>query len=297
MGRLTRPRAEQAPEELRSSAEWTSKIATFFSDSSAYWDDVYSSHTVKAHVYRNRMAVAAEWATAATGPGAVAADIGTGAGHFAVFLARRGVRVAAIDASEAMIARVAENASEAGVGDLVVPIVSDAQRLELGSATCDLVAAIGLLSWVEHPELALAEMARVTRPGGQVIVTMDNAWSLSRWLDPGWHVSVRRFIHRIRQITVKHRVAELPVQLPVPMALGEFRNLLCSAGLEPVKFQSVGFGPFTFLGRTVLTNRIGLRIDQVLQRLADHLVPWLRHFAIFHVAVAVKRPESGAASP
>jgi len=50
-------------------------------------------------------------------------------------------------------------------------------------------------------------------------------------------MSVRRFIHRIRQITAKHGAVELPVQLPVPMALGEFRSLLCSAGLEPVKLQ------------------------------------------------------------
>ncbi len=159
MGLVSRTRGSHRPRELQSPNEWTRKVATYFSDSSAYWDDVYASHDVKAQVYRKRMAVVGQFATI-VGPGAVAADIGTGAGHFAVLLAEREVRVAAIDASEAMLGRVAQNASRAGVAELVVPMTSDAQRLELASATCDLVVAIGLLSWVKHPELALAGSTR-----------------------------------------------------------------------------------------------------------------------------------------
>lgn len=287
MGLASRAHVDQGRREPASPGEWTRKIATYFSDSSGYWDDVYSSHTVKAQVYRNRMAVVAQWATMA-GPGDAAADIGTGAGHLAVLLAERGVRVAAIDASEVMLARVAQNAARAGVADLVVPMTSDAQRLELASATCDLVVAIGLLSWVERPELALAEMVRVTKPGGHVIVTMDNASSLARWLDPGWHVSVRGFIYKIKRLIARHPQGELPVQLPAPMRRGEFTKLLDTAGLGSLEVDAVGFGPFTFLGRPVLPNRIGLRVDRLLQRLADDDRLWLKRTAIFHVALAVK---------
>jgi ubiquinone/menaquinone biosynthesis C-methylase UbiE len=287
MGLVSRQRGDQGHRDLQSPDEWTRKVATYFSDSSAYWDDVYSSHTVKAQVYRNRMAVVGQWATM-VGPGSVAAEVGTGAGHFAVFLAQGGVRVAAIDASEVMLARAAQNALRAGVADLVTPINCDAQRLEVASATCDLVVAIGLLSWVKHPELALAEMVRITKPGGRVIVTMDNSLSLARWLDPGWHVSVRGLIHRIRRLIAGNPVEDLPVQLPAPMTRSEFNRLLDTAGLEQLKFEAIGFGPFTFLGRTVLPNTIGLRVDRLLQRLADDNVPWLKRAAIFHVALAVK---------
>lgn len=292
---VSRTRGDQGRPELQSPDEWTRKIATYFNDSSAYWDDVYSSQTVRAQVYRNRMAVVGQWATMA-GPGVAAADIGTGAGHFAVLLAERGVRVAAIDASEAMLARVAQNASRAGVADLVVPMTSDAQRLKLASATCDLVVALGLLSWVEQPELALAEMVRITKPGGHVIVTMDNASSLARWPDPGWHVSVRGFIYKIRRLVAGHPVEELPVQLPARMTWSEFNRLLETAGLEPLKFEGVGFGPFTFLGRTILPNPIGLRVDRLLQRLANDSWPWLKRASIFHIALAAKPTAHDAAS-
>lgn len=75
-----------------------------------------------AQVYRNHTAVATRWAAMVAGTGATAADVGTGAGHLAVALAERGIRVAAIDASEAMRASVAQNASTAGVADLVTPM-------------------------------------------------------------------------------------------------------------------------------------------------------------------------------
>jgi SAM-dependent methyltransferase len=284
------------PPAMLETDDWTRKVATYFSDSSEYWDRVYSSRTVKAQVYRNRMAVILRWATMVAGPGATAADVGAGAGHFAVALAERGIRVAAIDASEAMLASTAQNASRAGVADLVVPMTSDAQRLELASATCDVVAAIGLLSWVKQPELALAEMVRITKPGGHVIVTMDNALCLARGLDPGWHASARGFIHRIRRLVSPHSVEAPPVVWPTAMTLSDFDSLLRGAGLDPLEFEGVGFGPFTFLGRNVLSNRVGLRVDRLLQRHADHKLPLLQHAAVFHIALAIKPTEEGAAS-
>lgn len=280
--------ASARPGAIPEAGEWTGEIASFFSNSSEYWDDVYSSSKVKAQVYRNRMAVAARWAAMVAGPGATAADVGTGAGHLAVALAKRGVRVAAIDASEAMVAQVAQNASRAGVAGLVDPMTSDAQRLELGSATCDVVVALGLLPWVEQPELALSEMARITKPGGHVIVTMDNALSLTRGLDPVWHASARGFIETTRHLVLGPPAEEPPVYWPSATTLSRFNQLLRTAGLNPLEFSGVGFGPFTFLGRSVLPNRVGLRVDRLLQRFADKNVPLIKHAAVFNVALAVK---------
>jgi hypothetical protein len=114
--------------------------------------------------------------------------------------------------------------------------------------------------------------------------------SLTRWLDPEWHVPVRAVIRRIRRFAGDHSVSELPIRLPARMPLRVFKKLLEAAGLESVEFEAIGFGPFTFLDRAVLPNGIGLRIDRLLQRLADHKMPWLKRFAIFHVAIALKPP-------
>jgi SAM-dependent methyltransferase len=242
------------------------------------------------------MAAIVRWATTFAGSGAAAADVGTGAGHLAVALAQRGFRVAAIDASEPLLALVTQNAARAGVADFVVPIASDAQRLELASATCDVVVAVGLLPWVEQPDLALGEMVRIAKPGGHVIVTMDNARSVARGLDPGWHPWARAFIAKVRRLVGRPSVIPPPVQWPAATTFGDFDRLLRAAGLDPLEFAGVGFGPFTFLGRNVLPSSIGLRVDRLLQRLADHHLPLLQHAALFHLALAVKPGEEGAAT-
>jgi ubiquinone/menaquinone biosynthesis C-methylase UbiE len=267
---------------------WTREVTSYFSDASEYWDHVYSSKTAKAQVYRNRMAVALRWATRIAGPGAVAADVGCGAGHLAVALAERGVRITAIDASEAMVAVVAKNASRAGVADLVHPMTSQAQDLEMASETCDLVSAIGLLSWVKPPEVALREMTRITKPGGYVIVTMDNALSVARGIDPGWHESLRRLIRRVRRFVKRQSVESPAIQWPSPMTRRDFERLVRAAGLELVDVTGVGFGPFTFLGRTIVPESVGLFVDRMFQGFADRQVPLLQHVAIFHVALARK---------
>lgn len=272
-----------------------SSTARYFDDASKYWDRVYASDTVKGQVYRNRMAIALRWATTVAAPGAIAADVGTGAGHFAVALAEHGIRVAAIDASQPMLTHVAQNASRAGVADLVVPIASDAQRLELPSATCDVVVAIGLLPWVRRPERALNEITRILKPGGYVIVSMDNASSLARGLDPGWHASVRSLIRMIRRGNGRDSGKASLIQWPAMAKRRDFDRLLRSAGLHPLRVAGVGFGPFTFLGRNVLPNGMGLQVDRLLQWLADHGAPLLRRAAVFHIALAV-RPLGEAAA-
>jgi hypothetical protein len=137
---------------------------------------------------------------------------------------------------------------------------------------------------------------RITKPGGHVIVTMDNAWSLARGLDPGWHESARRFFDTIRRLRARHPLEALPVQRPAVARLSEFDRLLRCSGLYPLQFDGVGFGPFTFLGRNVLPNRIGLQLDRLLQWLADHRAPLLRHTAVFHIALAMKPTEEAVAT-
>lgn len=47
-----------------------------------------------------------------------------------------------------------------------------------------LVLAIGVLPWVAGWGGALAELARITAPGGSVVATVDNSFRLNHLLDP-----------------------------------------------------------------------------------------------------------------
>jgi demethylmenaquinone methyltransferase/2-methoxy-6-polyprenyl-1,4-benzoquinol methylase len=103
--------------------------------------------------------------------GARVLDVGTGAGRVAFALARHGHEVAGIDRSASMLEGARQTARELG---LDVPFVqADAVALPFPDASFD--DAIFACNGLGHLGLdgkvrALAEMARVTRPGGRVLV-------------------------------------------------------------------------------------------------------------------------------
>lgn len=96
-------------------------------------------------------------------------DLACGPGHIAAAAARRGAQVTGIDFSPQMLAearhRYPDIAFEAG----------DAEALALADASLDAVVMGYALFHFARPERALAECARVLRPGGRIAFT---AWAL-----------------------------------------------------------------------------------------------------------------------
>jgi SAM-dependent methyltransferase len=104
-------------------------------------------------------------------PGMTLLDVATGPGALALAAARRGVRVTAIDFSQAMVDRLA-----ARIGEL--PIVArqmDGQALALDDASFDRVCSVFGVPLFPDWRAGLREIARVLRPGGlAVVATADN---------------------------------------------------------------------------------------------------------------------------
>lgn len=65
--------------------------------------------------------------------------------------------------------------------------------------------------------------------------------------------------------------------------------MLQSVGIRPVRRATVGFGPFTFLGRPLLSDAIGLRLHAWLSRLSEHRLPVLRRLG-WHYVVGARKP-------
>ena len=107
-------------------------------------------------------------------PGAVLVDVGCGPGDDARALAARvapGGRVIGIDASRSMIA---EARSRSATGDVEF-VVADAAALPLGDAEADGCRCERVLQHVDDPAAAVAEMARIVRPGG-VVLAAEPDW-------------------------------------------------------------------------------------------------------------------------
>ncbi len=112
--------------------------------------------------------------------GGVALDVGSGPGNVTASLARAagpdGVALG-IDISKPMLERAVRNEAGPQVGF----IRADAQRLPLRDNTVDAVVSTAVLQLVPNPTAALAEMARVLRPGGRLAIMVPTAGRLARF--------------------------------------------------------------------------------------------------------------------
>jgi SAM-dependent methyltransferase len=94
-----------------------------------------------------------------------ALDVGTGAGTLALALAPLVREVVGVD----VVPELLESA-RSGAPPNVTFVEADATRLPFEAGEFDLVCCRRTLHHVARPELVVAELARVTRPGGQVFV-------------------------------------------------------------------------------------------------------------------------------
>ena len=103
------------------------------------------------------------------GPGMRLLDVGTGSGALAIPAARLGARVVAVDIAPTMIERLRARAGKEGLPDLDGRVM-DGHALDLKDDTFDVSASQNGVSL--FPDLAggLAELVRVTKPGGRVLI-------------------------------------------------------------------------------------------------------------------------------
>ncbi len=118
-------------------------------------------------------------------PGLRVADIGTGTGILALELAALGLDVIGIDRSEAMLeaarAKWADREPAEASGRIEFR-AGDAHELPLETGSVDAAFAHMVLHSLERPEQAVAEMARVVRPGGRVVI-VDFLAHEHRWME------------------------------------------------------------------------------------------------------------------
>ncbi len=117
-------------------------------------------------------------ALAGAEPGRRVLDVASGFGQDAIEMARRGARVVAAEPSERMTAW-ARLQSEKATGPLPLWVRGWSDALPFADASFDAVICKGAIDHFDRPELAIAEMARVTRPEGRVVLAIANFESFS----------------------------------------------------------------------------------------------------------------------
>ena len=125
-------------------------------------------------------------------PGQCVLEVGFGGGGMLRgLLASGAAEVVGADISEAMLARAMLRFSrEVGAGRLRL-LQAPVDRLPLGSASIDRAVSVASLYFWPDPAVAFAELARVIRPGGSLVLVFEPADELRKW--PGHRHGFRLF--------------------------------------------------------------------------------------------------------
>jgi SAM-dependent methyltransferase len=160
------------------------------------------------------------------------ADIGCGEGRLTIEAARWAARVYAVDHSPLVLRRARDLARKHGISNIVFK-KGDLEHTPLADASVDVALLAQALHHAAHPPAAVADAARVLRPGGQLLLLdlrpHDQAWVRDRlgdrWL--GFSDDALRVMLR------KAGLTDLRLQIGARRAGGPFTVIIAS-GRKPV---------------------------------------------------------------
>jgi SAM-dependent methyltransferase len=147
--------------------------------------------------------------------GTAVIDVGTGTGRLAAQLPAAGIDLVAIDRERAMLTLARKR-----IGASLV--AADVLALPVRDQSVDIALAVTVLEFVADASIAMAELARVVRPGGRIVVGALNPrspWGVTHHAEfgsPPWNAA--RFFTRdeLRALGAPHGRVHLNAVLYAP---------------------------------------------------------------------------------
>jgi SAM-dependent methyltransferase len=216
-------------------------------------------------------------------PGDRVLDVGCGVGQVVAELRRRGAEAYGVDVAQANIDRARD----------LTPGCQwyDGGRLPFPDGHFERVGALNVLEHVEDPEGFLAEMVRVTRPGGHVVVSSPNFLRVLGWRD--YHPRMRGVRQKVRNgvgllsrwTRIRHTPETVRFERMIPIVKEPFTPdddaIVCTNALEISFFlRSLGCEVTT----VACTDR---QVTPILDFLLN-LIPL--KYGLFNAFVVARRP-------
>lgn len=198
---------------------------------------------------------ATAWLQAAGSSTANLADVGSGVTFFPFALARAGYSVLAIDndpitETDLLAARSAVQVDPERLSFLL----GDARQIPLDDETLDAAVCVSVMEHIPSPASVVPELARVLRPGGLLVLTMDID------LAGGSELGVAAF-RAVLDALDEHFAPRVPARSVHPLALLTTRSSPIAWPRAPLRerVMRAARSPATYAGRAV--RRVAARVS------------------------------------
>ena len=161
--------------------EQKARVTTYFDESKGWQGDLYTSEdSYFSRVINRRKEYALEMIRALPDlqKGKVL-DVGCGSGVYLKEFFSMGFDCYGLDISQEMVEACGRLLGAEEHSDRIHLSRGEVEKLPFPDATFDLVICIGVLGYLLRDEKALAELKRVVKPGGYLLVNLTNMYSLS----------------------------------------------------------------------------------------------------------------------
>ncbi len=191
--------------------------------------DTMDHSAVNAVFAEDLLDAIARWGPAACGPTVL--DLGAGTAQIPIEFCRRNsaIRIVAVDAAESMIVVARRNVAAAGLADRIELVLADAKHLDFEDGQFSVVVSNSILHHIPEPAEVVAELLRVTAPGGLVFHR-----DLARPADAG---EVDHLVATYAAGANAHQQQLFADSLRAALTLEEMQNLVGQFGFAPVTVQ------------------------------------------------------------
>lgn len=192
-------------------------------------------------------------------------DVGCGPGTDTIPLAQivgKNGQVVGVDHDAAMIAEAERRAEQARCSPWCRHLQADATSLPLQTSTCDACRSERLFQHVADPAAVLSEMARVTKPGGWIVV-FDADWSTLSIDTPEVDLEQRLLRYRLEHLVQSGYVGR---QIYGLFRRQQFTDI--SVELRPLYFTDYSVGRYGSHLEVLETDALAAQVitEQELQR-------------------------------
>jgi ubiquinone/menaquinone biosynthesis C-methylase UbiE len=170
-------------------------------------------------------------------------DVGTGTAQIPIELCQQAstVQVIGIDLAEHMLRLGNENIRKAGLIDRLSLRREDAKHLSFADGSFAAVISNSIVHHAPEPERVLAEMVRVTTPGGTLFIR--------DLLRPADDDAVRRLVATYAAGANAHQRQMYEDSLRAALTLAEVRDLAATLGFDPAGVRQTSDRHWTWIAR------------------------------------------------